>query len=428
MINLGCFKSSVFRQGRGCGVRAASVVAVAAVVAVVGFSGTAGAGPSSRGTAIRWVDPTRGAVLTGTATLAVTGSDLGPVNVYRANRLVATLDPDPTGTSASGEIDTTRFADGRLALRAVSSRGAVAVTQVEVRNRGADHAPAGADLVFSDEFGGDELDRSVWCTRYQWSGGPPLQVPDPECTRPNPDGGTYGTLDTLGGNGQEQELYRDFNVNGDPMHTVQHGYLSLHATYTLPEAEWYKYEAGMIRSKAEFLPTEDHPLYLTARMRLPEVKGSWPAFWLITGFGNGDNRPGWPPEIDIMEGALNIQDDRVDMVHVATHGLGTGAWSEVDPNFDTRWGNYFSPDGSSFRNRWVEVGAEWTTERVCWFVDGVKVACRDYKWIHNDQRLGNPATIILNLAMGGPWAGRYGVDNDALPTTFDIDHVRVYRV
>jgi beta-glucanase (GH16 family) len=76
----------------------------------------------------------------------------------------------------------------------------------------------------------------------------------------------------------------------------------------------------------------------------------------------------------------------------------------------------------------VEVGAEWTTERVCWYVDGVRISCRDYEWIHNDQLLGNPATIILNLAMGGPWAGRYGVDNDALPTTFDIDHVRVYRL
>lgn len=41
-----------------------------------------------------------------------------------------------------------------------------------------------------------------WCTRYQFDGGPPLQVPDPECLSRDPvTGATLGTLDTLGGDG-----------------------------------------------------------------------------------------------------------------------------------------------------------------------------------------------------------------------------------
>ena len=39
----------------------------------------------------------------------------------------------------------------------------------------------------------------------------------------------------------------------------------------------------------------------------------------------------------------------------------------------------------------------------------------------------NPAAILLNLAVGGPWAGANGVDLSRFPMTYDIDHVRVYQ-
>jgi hypothetical protein len=36
-----------------------------------------------------------------------------------------------------------------------------------------------------------------------------------------------------------------------------------------------------------------------------------------------------------------------------------------------------------------------------------------------------PAHVLLNLAIGGGWAGRYGIDDTKFPTSFDIDHVRI---
>jgi hypothetical protein len=34
---------------------------------------------------------------------------------------------------------------------------------------------------------------------------------------------------------------------------------------------------------------------------------------------------------------------------------------------------------------------------------------------------------VLNLAIGGKWAGRYGIDDAAFPQEFLIDWVRVYQ-
>jgi hypothetical protein len=33
----------------------------------------------------------------------------------------------------------------------------------------------------------------------------------------------------------------------------------------------------------------------------------------------------------------------------------------------------------------------------------------------------------LNLAIGGQWAGRYGIDDSAFPQALAIDWVRVYQ-
>ena len=70
----------------------------------------------------------------------------------------------------------------------------------------------------------------------------------------------------------------------------------------------------MIRSKREFQPTAEHPLYLTARVRLPDVIGTWPAFWLGGGFGDGHIRPPWPPEIDISRAVSTAAGNNANMM------------------------------------------------------------------------------------------------------------------
>lgn len=35
--------------------------------------------------------------------------------------------------------------------------------------------------------------------------------------------------------------------------------------------------------------------------------------------------------------------------------------------------------------------------------------------------------MLLNLAIGGQWAGRHGIDDAAFPQGLEVDYVRVYQ-
>lgn len=290
-----------------------------------------------------------------------------------------------------------------------------------------DFHPIGYALFFSDEFDGDSLDRTKWCTRYIYGGGPDLQVPDPECT-PEPG---LGLLDYLN---DEQQRYVDFNSQGETMHEVRFGVLKLRATKTRDDGDvgYALYESAMVRSKLELKPDATTSYYLTARLRLPDVGGTWPAFWLNSGRGT-DGNLSWPPEIDIVEAPVNGVEDRNNMLHIAAMltgddhpqtGSGEREYTYTHPDFDTAWNNYIAD--RNLRDAWLEIGAHWTEDDVCFFVDGLKVACENYRWVYNDAGPANPAHMLINLAIGGSWAGRHGIDDHLFPTAVEVDHVRVY--
>jgi beta-glucanase (GH16 family) len=395
--------------------------------------------------------PAQRSTVADTADLAFTGTNLAAVRVYRLAQLVGTATVSATGTAAFTQVDTTRFADGPVLLSAVAWGAgsplprAVVPLVLTVGNAHADHHLAGYRLVFHDEFGGRTLNRDIWCTRYQYDGGTETPAEhaaiDPSCLGRDPvSGTTLGTLDTLGGDGtnpgQEQEVYRDVNSQGTRMHTEQNGYLALHATATRLDQPNLKYESAMIRSKREFQPTEGHPLYLTARIKQPDVLGTWPAFWLAGGYGDGHVRPPWPPEIDILEGPLNNSGQFANVYHTGVQTFGCGGpcpqgptfdYSDVNPDFDTNFGDYHDPNGS-LKDKWIEVGLEWFPDHACWYFNGTKLACQHYIWVANEgPQDTNPATVLLNLGIGGPWAGADGINNAGFPTEYDIDHVRIYQ-
>ena len=96
-----------------------------------------------------------------------------------------------------------------------------------------DYVPSGYQLVFNDNFDGNSLDRSRWCTRFAYGGGATPQVIDSECTYNG-----IGTMDFLN---DEQQRYVDFNSRGAPLHVVADGQLKLMATRTRPDW-WVAYE------------------------------------------------------------------------------------------------------------------------------------------------------------------------------------------
>ena len=124
-------------------------------------------------------------------------------------------------------------------------------------------------LVWSDEFNGNELDTSIW--NYN-----------------------YGNGDNVAGWGNnELEYYTDDKANVK----VQNGSLIITARAEKDEnGKTMRYTSGRLNTsgKASFKYGK-----MEARIKIPSVKGLWPAFWML-----GQNEPkGWPycGEIDILE-------------------------------------------------------------------------------------------------------------------------------
>lgn len=294
--------------------------------------------------------------------------------------------------AAMGEVSLAAV-DARLRVDAVSLVARTAIAQTEaVSTQAGSYVPAGYALAFNDEFSGSSLNRSRWFTRY-------IQA--------------SGTLDRLN---DEQQRYRD-NDN----HRVADGVLSLIARkVSSNDPAGVNYESGMIRSDW----TARYGYY-EARVKMPRGIGLWPAFWLVSDVSaSGDLS--WPPEIDIFEFVNNGVEDRRNMLHsgvVPLPGV-PSVLSYVDPAFNTQWTFYEAP--FNFDDDWHTVGAEWTPDSVTMYIDGKKIYTRSYRWNFTDGTLAGPAHILLNLAVGGAWAGRHGIDDAALPQALQIDWVRAY--
>lgn len=246
---------------------------------------------------------------------------------------------------------------------------------------------AGWELVFSDEFNGDKLDRTKWATRYIYNN---------------------ETMDRFN---DEKQRYRD-------NHVVSGGVLSLTAKKN--EAS-DTFDSAMIRSHQTF-----YYGYYEARVFLPNARGSWPAFWLEADY-DIDGKFWHPPEIDIFEYVINGVEDKPNMLH--SNAMSKDKWTPqsytyVDNSFVLRFQDMVSKE--DLNKDWHIAGFVWAPDRISFFWDGRLIYTRTYQWLRKDDQLGPPAHIDFNFAVGGAaWAGRHGVDDAAFPQTFKIDYVRV---
>ena len=248
--------------------------------------------------------------------------------------------------------------------------------------------PAGYDLVFGDEFDEGALDTSKWWTRYV-----------------NND----GMLDRLN---DEKQVYRE---NGNHVMTGSSMKLTARKVKN-DDPNGINYESGMLRSK-----TLAKYGYFETRVKMPAGVGVWPAFWLSADSG------GWPPEIDIFEFVNNGVEDRSNMIHtgVIDHGAQGSTFRYADPSFNQQWTFWTAP--FSFPDDFHTVALLWDEAGATTYVDGTPIVTRGTRWVHDDGSDGGYADILLNFALGGQWAGRYGIDDGALPSSLEVDYVRVYQ-
>lgn len=152
------------------------------------------------------------------------------------------------------------------------------------------------------------------------------------------------------------------------------------------------------------------------KAKLPSGKGTWPAIWMLsTDWKYG----GWPAsgEIDIME-------------HVGFDpGVIHGTLHTESFNFQKqtqREGIITIPDCTTSFHVYA---IEWTPDKIDFYVDDKmyhSVAHQqgdDYKAWPFDQ----PFHLIMNIAVGGNWGGKEGIDDSIWPQRMEVDYVRIYR-
>jgi beta-glucanase (GH16 family) len=154
---------------------------------------------------------------------------------------------------------------------------------------------------------------------------------------------------------------------------------------------------------------------IEARMKLPQGIGTWPAFWML----GGDLIDGvpWPEcgEIDIMEYRGDMSDQTTSAIHGPTTPPGSG--------LGTRFSN-MTPLYDGFHTYAIE----WKKNSIDFIVDGrvngsfSSADTGSRGWVFNQ-----PFFLILNLAMGGTYAGEF-IDPTLNQAQLSVDYIRYYSV
>ncbi len=165
------------------------------------------------------------------------------------------------------------------------------------------------------------------------------------------------------------------------------------------------------RGKKEFVHSR-----VEARARFTTGRGTWPAIWLL---GDESHQP-WPlcGEMDIMEHVGFKPNHVYSAVHskVSNFMNGSGVSSEVI--LEDVWNDFHV------------YAVEWDANTIRYFVDDVcyhviekgKRPADDWPFVED-----NPFYLILNIAVGGSWGGREGIDKSLFPQRMEVDYVRVFK-
>ena len=239
------------------------------------------------------------------------------------------------------------------------------------------------ELAWSDEFDGETIDTTNW---------------------------TYDIGGWGWGNGEAQ-YYTDRSENA----RVQNGLLVIEAAKEQFEASYYTSARLLTQGLREFQYG-----YIESRIKVPDGKGTWPAFWMLgANFGRDTENPddsNWPDvgEIDIMEYAGK----EPDLVLGTIHGPGYAGAGGL-----TTWNRQEFSIADDFHT----FAIDWDYDGIRWYFDGELYAEKsrdsvgEREWVF-DQ----PFFIILNLALGGTIGGLIPPDAD-FPQYLYVDYVRVYQ-
>ena len=241
-------------------------------------------------------------------------------------------------------------------------------------------APEGYRLVWHDEFDGESLSND-WTYEVQNSGWV----------------------------NNELQNYRKSEIDGKKTVEIQNDILNINCF----KGSDRKVYSGRIKAKES---QGWQYGYIEARIKLPKGKGTWPAFWMMPCKVDWE-KEGWPKcgEIDIMEEVGANPNYVSSSLHAEghVHTLGNQITHEMLCK--------------GAEDEFHIYAIKWTKEEIITYVDGkVQLKYQSDGTVKN-YPYDKPYYIILNLAWGGDWGGYQGIDESALPTTMQVDYVRVFQ-
>ncbi len=214
----------------------------------------------------------------------------------------------------------------------------------------------------------------------------------------------------VGGNGwgnNEAQFYTKADTNNA---IVGKGFLSIIARKEKYENKEYTSARMITKGKADWSFGR-----VDIRAKLPKGRGTWPAGWML---GSNINTVGWPQcgEVDILEHVGYDPDTIVGSIHSTSynHVKGTQKTKRI-----------------FIKNPYTEFhvyGCEWNTEKMVFLLDGMP-----YLTVPNEHKtekewpFNNPMFVILNVAVGGNWGGKKGIDESIFPVRMEVDYVRVFQ-
>jgi beta-glucanase (GH16 family) len=234
--------------------------------------------------------------------------------------------------------------------------------------------------IFQDNFDGSRLDATKWSTGYPYGnldGHNAYMSPDHVKVR-------AGHLILTGSNYRHPDAPDTFTPDEN--------------TYTID------YTSGAIHNRGKVSLGYG---YVEARMKMPSMKGAWPAFWLL----RNDND--WPPEIDVVEAPVT-RDFDLRKYHYTYH------YGPSKNDRDSVGGALVR--GPNFSEGFHTFGTAWTESYIEWYLDD-----RLVERIEGDFfDMATDLSMILNLGIGG-WAGKPPADA-AWDAKLRVDWVRAYKL
>jgi beta-glucanase (GH16 family) len=139
--------------------------------------------------------------------------------------------------------------------------------------------------------------------------------------------------------------------------------------------------------------------YLEARIKMPSVKGMFPAFWLLSADETGD------PEVDVVE-MIGNDDAPVMNLHWTT---ATGVKAQAPKKFAS----------SDFSTDYHDFALDWEPGVITWYIDGAP------RYTISNSRMvpAVPMEIIFTLAVGYPDPPPASVSSGSM----SIERVRLWQ-